>query len=356
LVAVFVFIAAVWAVIGFLVFWRRSDEWFPLVTAFFLVTFNVTYPGFPISALALAVPALNAPVAVLGALGLASLALFLALFPNGKLIPRWILPCVILAMIAIVSTAIPVTSSYSIQLPGWLNAIWNILTFTPLIGAQIYRYARTSTPVERQQIKWVVVGIVTALAFIFFVAPIVIGLAPAELNEPNMPVSQLFGVIMYPLVLLPLPITIGVAALRFHLYDIDVIIKRTLVYGSLIAALALLYFGLVVGLESLARLLTGQQEQPQLVIVLSTLAIAALFEPLRRRIRQTIDRRFYRRNYDAARAIGAFSASLRDEVDLRQLNDHLLAVVEETMRPASLSLWLRSLAEDARRGGERPGG
>jgi hypothetical protein len=141
--------------------------------------------------------------------------------------------------------------------------------------------------------------------------------------------------------LLAVPLAVGVAILRYRLYDIDRIINRTLVYGSLTAMLALLYFGGVTATQALLRTLTGQEQLPQLVVVASTLVIAALFNPLRRRIQSFIDRSFYRRKYDAATTLEEFSMKLRDETDLDALRSDLVGVVAETMQPAHVSLWLR---------------
>jgi hypothetical protein len=142
--------------------------------------------------------------------------------------------------------------------------------------------------------------------------------------------------------LLVVPVFTYIAILKYRLYDTDLVINRALVYGFLTAFLAAVYFGGVTATEAIFRALTGQEQQPQLAIVVSTLVIAALFNPLRRRIQSFIDRRFYRSKYDARKTLEAFSAKLRDETDLDDLRDDLVGVVRETMQPAHVSLWLRS--------------
>ena len=137
------------------------------------------------------------------------------------------------------------------------------------------------------------------------------------------------------------PTAIGIAILRYRLYEIDTLINLTLVYGSLTGMLVAIYFGVVAGAQEIFRVLTGQAEGSQLAIVVSTLVIAALFAPLRLRIQSFIERRFYRRKYDAAKTLEAFSARLRDQTDLDALNADLVGVVRETMQPAHVSLWLR---------------
>jgi hypothetical protein len=200
----------------------------------------------------------------------------------------------------------------------------------------IYRYRRVSGSVERQKTKWAVFGIVAALAGFF-------GLIGLSFVFPGLIRSGTLGEMMFNSafygIMLLIPLSFGMAILRSRLWDIDVLINRTLVYGTLTATLAGVYVGMVVLIQSALRSLTGGESQ--LAIVASTLAVAALFNPLRRRLQAFIDRRFYRKKYDAAKTLEAFSAKLRDETDLDQLNAELLAVVRDTMQPEHVSLWLR---------------
>jgi hypothetical protein len=186
-----------------------------------------------------------------------------------------------------------------------------------------------------------------ASGFLLSVVPRVIVLiaSPQEFSKPDVIIVLVKTGIGY-LVLLPIPLAIGIAVLRYHLWDIDAIINRTLVYGSLTALLAVVYFGGVYGAQALLNALLPAQagRQSPVIIVASTLLIAALFTPLRRRLQSTVDRRFYRRKYDAARTLARFSMTLRSEVNLDGLRTQLVGVVDETMQPVHVSLWLREPA------------
>jgi hypothetical protein len=199
--------------------------------------------------------------------------------------------------------------------------------------------------VERQQLKWVAFAAVLAALFLvgqplIWLAGLLIGyVLGGDLPSLNRSLENLLNVAF----IVFLYSGVGIAILRYRLYDIDLLINRTLVYGALTVSLALVYFGGVISLQGLLRALTGQGSQ--LAIVASTLAIAALFNPLRRRIQDFIDRRFYRRKFDTAKTLKVFSAKLRDETDLEALNSELLAVVRNTMQPEHVTLWLRKPEE-----------
>jgi uncharacterized membrane protein YhdT len=217
-------------------------------------------------------------------------------------------------------------------------------TFSVLLVAvisSVFVRLRRAGGVEHQQIKWFAYA-VAANAIAVVVAYVIPGLIETPLWFERV------GFALNNIVIPAIPIAIGIAILRYRLYDIDLLINRTLVYGSLTLMLALVYFGGVTATQALFTAFTGQEEQPKLTIVVSTLVIAALFTPLRRRIQAFIDRRFYRRKYDARKTLEAFSAKLRDETDLDALSGDLVGVVRETMQPAHVSLWLRP--ETAKKG------
>ena len=204
------------------------------------------------------------------------------------------------------------------------------LALPPLIlvnGAAAISRFRQARGEERQQLKWFAYAVgVMAAVFVVWFSLALAGRVPASVAMWTVPPAGL-------------PVAVGIAILRYRLYDIDVIINRTLVYGALTVMLALVYFGSVVGLQYVFRVLAGGNSQ--LAIVASTLAIAALFNPLRRRMQSFIDRLFYRSKYDAAETLRAFSARLRDETDLDALSGDLTEVARETLRPEHISLWLR---------------
>ena len=217
-----------------------------------------------------------------------------------------------------------------------LEVVFLALPLLPVVsGAAVVVRIRRSRGDERQQIKW----FAYAVAVMVVVFASWFSLALAGLAFP--------GALMWTVPLLGLPVAVDVAILRYRLYDIDVIINRTLVYGSLTVTLALVYAGCVFSLQYTFQALAGQTSQ--LAVVASTLAIAALFGPLRRQVQSFIDRRFYRRRYDAAKTLEAFGARLRDETDLGSLGEGLTGVVRETVQPAHVSLWLRSASQPDRK-------
>jgi hypothetical protein len=198
-------------------------------------------------------------------------------------------------------------------------------------GTSLFVRFRRARGIERQQLKWLVYGVALSLILAAIVWVVLI-----------VGIRATFPSSVWLLLIASMPAGTGIAILRHRLYDIDLLINRTLVYGSLTAILAALYFGMVIGAQTVSQALTGQTQPNPLIIILSTLLIAGLFNPLRYRIQRTIDRRFYRAKYDAAKTVAAFSVTLRQDVDLADLREHLLGVIEETMQPAHVSLWLRA--------------
>jgi len=281
------------------------------------------------------------------------------LFPDGRLPSRRWRPLAWLSGVAIVLASVALTiipgpleghpgvrNPFGLEgYPMVAQALPGVKVLLPVCilasaFSLVVRYQRSGGEV-RQQIKWV--AFAASFVGVVYLTTLVVGLFFTPEATWGSGDTPLLGVILQDAVLLSyagVPVTVGFAVLRYRLYDIDLLINRTLVYGALTATLALVYFGGVATIQAIFRALTGQEQQPQLAVVVSTLVIAALFNPLRRRIQAFIDRRFYRRKYDAAKTLEAFSAKLRDETDLDALNAELVGVVRDTMQPAHVSLWL----------------
>ncbi len=314
--------------------WRKSNDWLALLVALMLIMFGTANI---ISAPELSHSAWHFPAMLFTILHFATVFLVCSLIPTGRFVPRWtrwLVPAWVLwRLILLFFPALP--SADLLNTLIWLSE----LAFISV--AMIYRYQQISTPIQRQQTKWIVFGgSATILIVIVFNLPPLIFPALSRTGS----LYDLFLATINTLAFLPAIFCFAIAILRYRLWEIDVIINRTLVYSTLTGTLALVYVGLVIGLQALLRGIISQQSS--VAIVISTLAIAALFQPLRHRIQQVIDRRFYRRKYNAAQTLAAFSTTLRHEVDLDQLRDELLAVVQETMQPAHVSLWLRPTAPD----------
>lgn len=294
--------------------------------------------------------------------------MLLLLFPDGHLPSRrwrpvlWldVSSLVLFALSEMLSPTLNNTRFNSVsnplQLPvprlvGDLAAVAFILPLVAgiLLGAiAVFVRFRRSRGEERLQIKWLAYsGVVSAVLLVITVWLTVLSSGPLSTDDT-------LGSMLWSVSIMGVPLAVGVAILKYRLYDMDIIINRTLVYGSLTTLLALMYFGLVLLLEALTQPLTGQ-EHNDLVIVVSTLIIAALFMPLRRWIQAFIDRRFYRRKYDAALTLASFSEGVRDEVDLEDLTGRLVQVVDETMQPGHVSLWLSRHPMHARPGAREAG-
>ncbi len=337
--AVEVFYTMVFWVIGALIFWKRSDNWMALLLSLTMVTFGTLNL---IELPSEANPSVGIPAVVVVLFGYISLFVAFCLFPDGRFAPRWIRWPAIMWVLYV--TSLFVLSENAPFSPWAWPPVLRVLLVVGLLGsvafAQVYRYLRVSGPSERQQIKWVVFGLTAALTGSTVVA-LPLFIFPEEVLQPGTPkvLYALFELTLTNALLLLIPLSIGVAIMRYHLWDIDVLINRALVYSVLTVLLGATYYGGVVLLQQLLRAFT--EKGSTLAVVASTLTIAALFSPLRRRTQSFIDRRFYRRKYDARKTLEAFSAKLRDETDLDALSDDLVVVVREAMQPAHVSLWLR---------------
>jgi hypothetical protein len=329
--------ALVWFVVGVVIFWKKSNDWMALLVALMLMllgTADATH------ILAETPTIWQMPAIILNALTFGLVFVVFALFPNGRLAPRWAGALIVLYLASVLLDYFFPGSPLAVK--AWpipvAGAAWFGLV-AALALAQVHRYWGFSSLVQRQQTKWVVLGVAAAVVAGGFWVP---DLLFVSLRRPG----SLYQAILLVVNFMPLlvPLSIGFSILRYRLWAIDSLINRAIVYSMLTGILTLIYVGSVFALEYLLRgVLT---ETSGVAILASTVVVAALFQPLRRRVQAAIDRRFYRQKYAAGRLMATFSASLRDEVDLQQLSEHLQTIVEQTLQPTYVDLWF-CIAEEA---------
>ena len=322
ILTLYVATSLVWFAVGVLIFWRKSDDWMALLVALFLVMFNII-PGVGKSIPAFVYPAWDLPLKFLSFLAAIPLGLFFYLFPNGSFVPRWTRwLAVVLFALAIPRYFFPDSPFDFTTWPGGLN----VLTFLSVVGtmlfAQLYRYRRVSDAVQRQQTKWVVFGVTTALVVI--IAGELYYLFFPTLSQPGPRYSFFFGTAI-PLVLLAIPLSIGIAMLRYRLWDIDVIINRTLVYGILTASVIGIYVLIVGGLGTLL------QARGNLIIsLLATGLVAVFFQPLRNRLQRSVNHFLYGERDDPY----AVLSRLGQRLETALAPDAMLPTIVETVAQA----------------------
>jgi hypothetical protein len=342
---------------------RRPDDRMAFIVALMLVTFGPIAVSESVSA---SPSPWGVPNHYLSTFCIGLLLLVFSLFPTGRFVPHWMRwPLVVLIIgsvfpwmslllaVGVHFSFFPVALSTLKIRAVDLGFVVFLVEAALLVVVQLYRYRRVSSLLQQQQTKWVVVGFAVPMTFwVIVLVPYLIFPAlavPDSLYLPAFTVVQGFT-------LLVIPLAFGVAMLRYRLFDLDVLIRRTLVYGPLSLTLTGVYAGLVIGLQALLGGMGLIGQDSGVAIVLSTLAIVVLVGPVRRRLQALIDRRFYRRKYDAAKIVEAFSTTLRQEMDVDQLRAQVLAVVQETMQPAQVSLWLRPSPQRDRGGVTRTAG
>jgi len=323
---------------GWLILWRRSRDWFGLYLGMILLLWanglGVFFSTPPES------PWLATLTSYLSWIMWPGLFLLLYFFPSGHVTPRWARWfAAVLGVLIVYGLVITI-----LQVEGFSFAIAApLIVICLLVGgfSQIYRY-RHAGPLEQQQVKWVMLAllfyILVFIAMLLLINVVRIG-DPSTSTPSRALIASLLILAVGNLAYIALPLSMVLGMLRYRLWDVDIILRRTLIYAALTGTLALVFLGAVTLLQAVFSAVSGQQSA--VATVISTLLIAALFSPLRRRIQHDIDRRFFRQKYNAEQAIERFAAAARQQTDLDQLSTELLAVVAETMQPESVSLWLK---------------
>lgn len=339
-----------WAGMGLLIFWRKSDDRGALIVSALMVGAGMA-ATIPIwEAFAAVYPQWKWLVPLAALIGNVCLYSFFFVFPNGRYVPRWSVVVVLLL------SAFNVLTSYTFALPpvgitlaerlDWFFPIFFISTLLVFL-APLYRYRRVSTTVEREQIKWVVFAIVVGVSLFAITASTVFILPNSNPDVDFTFMTVFVQPIGWTFSLLLIPLAMAVAILRFRLFEIDVLIRKTLQYSLVTAVLVSVYFGTVILLQTLLG--TFVNEQSPLIIVLSTLLIVMLFNPLRRRIQGLIDGRFYRKKYNPQQVLEQFAQTARDEVDMGALTAELSRLIQETVQPNGVRVWVKTSQKSSRR-------
>ncbi len=327
--------------VGAAIFWLRPHDRMAFFTSIFLMTFGAANAFSPakeyLSLIGGAPPLFFVPYVIVGMLSFGLLATFFAMFPDGQFVPRWMVWIALEGfLLSLAWNLFPAVVGDFSGPYAYLVLFAVSLMFGGSLTAQVWRYRNYATPTQKQQTKWFVYGLALIVGFLLLPSVVLYGL---NADDPRTSVLIDGFVAVAGLSFLLLPGSIGIAILRYRLWDIDILIRKTLQYALLTVLLALVYFGSIVLLQSLSHSVSG--EQSPAVIVLSTLLIAALFTPLRRRVQAVIDRRFFRRKYDAQQVLASFAITARDETDLTLLTAEVQRVIQETMQPEAVNVWLR---------------
>lgn len=335
------------ALLGLLIFWRRSDNHFGIFCALVFVMGGLFYSP-TIKTLIRLDPAWRVPVSTLLAFGTGSALIFCFIFPNGRFVPPWLR----LITIGWIGWVIASIFFFPINPFNWPPTILlgvALVLFGLASIIQFYRYINISTAIERQQTKWMVFSIALLTVGFLVLNFNLLGLLFPALRQPGLllVIYNLVAVPLYTFICLLPVLAITIAILRYRLWDIDLIIRRTLIYAIVSGILALLYFGSVLFSERIVAA-ASQQARSEFATILVTLIIVFLIDPIRRRVQILIDHRFYRRKYDAEQTLIAFGATVRDEIALDQLMHELINMVKETLQPAHVSVWLAPTQTEAK--------
>jgi hypothetical protein len=346
-VAVEVVVQVIFILLGIMMFARESRNWVAMYVALGLITY-AAYAVPTLDALLGESPAAAIASRFIQSVGLMCALTFFFVFPDGRMIPRWTIPVSVLWLV------MTWTAFFFPGVPWYFLEPWNISTpvffflmawwSTGLI-AQLIRLRQTSNPTQRQQAKWVVYSVVLAvIGYAVTYLPRLFVLNLRLLPAISLAYSTLSMLLFY-VTIVSIPVAMTFSILRYRLWDIDRLIGQTLLYGVTSAALVAIYIGAVLIIQQLIRVITDERGRVESVVV-TTVAVALIAQPLRNRIQTAIDRRFFRARYDAALTVEAFGRTARETVDLGQLTAGLADVVQSTLHPSHLSLWLR--ARDAR--------